>query len=78
MASKKNKRNPHDKRRLTKRKLREWMYGYIFILPWLIGVSIFFVYALVQSLRFSFSNIIFSNGITFNALANPWDNYFLL
>ncbi|MBR2717972.1 MAG: sugar ABC transporter permease [Clostridia bacterium] len=75
MASKKNKRNPHDKRRLTKRRLKEWLCGYMFILPWIVGVCIFFVYAMVQSLRFSFSNIIFSNGITFNTLTNPWDNY---
>lgn len=74
MAGKKVK-NPHDKRRITKRRVSEWVHGYLFILPWIVGVCIFFVYAMVQSLRFSFSNIVFSNGITFNPLPNAWDNY---
>ena len=44
----KQKRNPHDKRRLTKRRLRDWGYGYLFISPWIVGVRIFFIYAMVQ------------------------------
>lgn len=71
----KNKRNPHDKRRITKRKMLEWLSGYLFISPWIVGIIIFFVYAMVQSLRFSFSTIVFSNGITFQPLENMWDNY---
>ena len=43
MATKKREKNPHDKRRITKRKLREWFYGYLFLSPWIIGVCIFFV-----------------------------------
>ena len=74
MASKKTK-NPHDKHHLSRRTLREWMYGYIFIAPWLVGVGIFFVYAMVQSLRFSFSKIVFQNGITFQPLSFLWENY---
>lgn len=71
----KNKRNPHDKRRITKRKMLEWLSGYLFISPWIVGIIIFFIYAMVQSLRFSFSTIVFSNGITFQPLENMWDNY---
>jgi len=71
----KQKRNPHDKRRLTKRRLRDWFYGYLFISPWVVGVCIFFVYAMVQSLQFSFHQIIFQNGIQLNPLDNLWQNY---
>ncbi len=71
----KQKRNPHDKRRLTKRRLRDWFYGYLFISPWVVGVCIFFIYAMVQSLQFSFHQIIFQNGIQLNPLDNLWQNY---
>ena len=64
------KRNPHDKRRLTKRTLREWGFGYLFIAPWIVGVSIFFLYAMVQSLRFSFSRVELSNGVILHPLEN--------
>ena len=74
MATKKTK-NPHDKHHLTRRRLREWMYGYIFLSPWIVGVCIFFVYAMVQSLRFSFSKVMFQNGIVFQPLTNLWENY---
>lgn len=38
--------------------------GYIFILPWLIGVSIFFIYPFIQSIYFAFCNLSFSeNGL---------------
>lgn len=66
----KQKRNPHDKRRLTKRTLREWGFGYLFIAPWIVGVSIFFLYAMVQSLRFSFSRVELSNGVVLHSLEN--------
>ena len=45
--------NPHDKHHLTRRTLREWCYGYLFISPWIVGVCIFFLYAMVRSLLFS-------------------------
>jgi hypothetical protein len=54
MATKAPK-NPHDKHRLTKRRLREWGYGYLFIAPWIIGVCIFFLYAAGRSIYFSFA-----------------------
>ncbi|MBR6029931.1 MAG: sugar ABC transporter permease [Clostridia bacterium] len=68
--SKKAKKNPHDKRRLTRRTLREWGFGYLFILPWIVGVCIFFLYAMVQSLRFSFSRVELSNGVILHPLEN--------
>ncbi|MBQ8160348.1 MAG: sugar ABC transporter permease [Clostridia bacterium] len=68
--SKKTKRNPHDKRHFTRRTLREWGFGYLFILPWIVGVSIFFLYAMVQSLRFSFSRVELSNGVILRPLEN--------
>lgn len=69
MSPKKIK-NPHDKRHLTKRTLREWAFGYLFIAPWIVGVLIFFVYAMVQSLRFSFSRVELSNGVVLHPLEN--------
>ncbi|MGN0745914.1 MAG: carbohydrate ABC transporter permease [Aristaeellaceae bacterium] len=50
-------KHPHERRHLTKRTLREWIFGYIFISPWLVGVSIFFLYAMVRSLIFSFNDL---------------------
>ena len=66
----KRKRNPHDKRRLTKRTLREWGYGYLFIAPWIVGILVFFVYAMVQSLRFAFSKVELSGGVILHPLEN--------
>ena len=66
----KKKRNPHDKRRITRRTLREWGFGYLFIAPWIVGVSIFFLYAMVQSLRFAFSRVELSNGVVLHQLEN--------
>lgn len=71
----KAKRNPHDKHKITKRKMMDWLFGYLFISPWIVGIIIFFVYAMIQSLHFSFSNVRFSSGITFEPLQNMWDNY---
>ena len=71
----KKTKNPHDKHHLSRRTLREWMYGYIFLAPWIVGVSIFFIYAMVQSLRFSFNRIVFINGISFQPLNYLWENY---
>lgn len=38
-------------------KRKESMNGYLFILPWLIGFSIFFAFAIFRSLQISFSTI---------------------
>lgn len=76
MATKASK-NPHDKHRLTKRRVREWFYGYLFISPWIVGVSIFFVYAMVRSLIFSFSDVQIGGeaGLTIVPLQNIFQNY---
>ena len=76
MATKAPK-NPHDKHRLTKRRVREWFYGYLFISPWIVGVSIFFVYAMVRSLIFSFSDVQIGceAGLTIVPLQNIFQNY---
>ncbi len=71
----KEKANPHDKRRLTRRTLREWLWGIIFILPWLLGVSVFFVYAMYRSLAFSTHQVLISGGLQLIELPNRWDNY---
>jgi len=36
---------------------REMMVGYIFIAPWLIGVTLFFFFNLARSIQFSFNNV---------------------
>ena len=76
MATKAPK-NPHDKHRLTKRRLREWGYGYLFIAPWIIGVCVFFVYAMARSLYFSFVDVKIGGaaGLEFAALPNLFQNY---
>lgn len=74
MANKRLK-NAQPVRRLTRRRLREWGYGYLFILPWLVGVCIFFLYAMLESLRFSFNTIVLAGGVTLQPLTNLFDNY---
>ena len=72
----KKKRNPHDKRRLTKRTLREWGWGYLFIAPWIAGVCVFFLWAMVQSLQFAFHRVELSNGVLLHPLENGvFDNF---
>ncbi|MBQ8555507.1 MAG: sugar ABC transporter permease [Clostridia bacterium] len=72
---KKREKNPHDKRRLTKRKLRDWMYGYIFLAPWIVGVVLFFVMSMVDSLNYSVHKIVMDNGVQMTALEHWYDNY---
>lgn len=75
MASKKRAKNPHDKKRITKRRLREWFYGYLFLSPWIIGVSIFFIYAMITSLNYSVHKIVFDHGVQTQALEFWYKNY---
>ena len=63
------------KDRITRRKRREWFRGYAFISPWLIGIGIFFLYAAVRSLQFSFHDFSFDNGIKLTSLSHFYDNY---
>lgn len=57
VQSKNSNRKQNMKLRFTKRTLRGWGYGYLFILPWIIGVFVFVVYPLVNSFNFSLNNI---------------------
>jgi len=71
----KREKNPHDKKRITKRKLRDWMYGYIFLAPWIVGVILFFVMSMVDSLNYSVHKIVMDNGVQMSALEHWYDNY---
>lgn len=66
----KRAKNPHDKRHLSRRTFREWLWGYIFIAPWIVGVSVFFLWAMVQSLQFAFHRVELSNGVILHPLEN--------
>lgn len=72
---KKQEKNPHDKKRITRRKLRDWMYGYIFIAPWIVGILVFFVKSMISSLQYSVHKIIMDNGVQMSALEHWYDNY---
>ena len=63
-------KNIHDKRHLTRRTLRNWLWGYVFIAPWIVGVCIFFLWAMVQSLQFAFHRVELSNGVVLHPLEN--------
>ena len=71
----KREKNPHDKKRITKRKLRDWMYGYIFLAPWIAGVILFFVMSMVDSLNYSVHKIIMDNGVQMSPLEHWYDNF---
>jgi len=71
----KRQRNPHVKRGITRQQIREGVYGYLFISPWLIGILIFFIYSVGSSLVYSFSDFVIDNGIKLNPLPNWYDNY---
>ena len=71
----KREKNPHDKKRLTKRKLRDWMYGYIFLAPWIVGVILFFVMSMADSLNYSVHKIVMDNGVQMSPLEHWYDNY---
>ncbi len=66
----KRAKNPHDKRHLSRRTFREWLWGYVFIAPWIVGVSVFFLWAMVQSLQFAFHRVELSNGVILHPLEN--------
>jgi ABC-type sugar transport system permease subunit len=45
------------KRRLSKRTLRNWLYAYMFLAPWIIGVLVLVVYPLINSFNFSLNTV---------------------
>ena len=72
---KKHEKNPHDKKRITRRRLRDWGYGYLFIAPWIVGILVFFVKSMIASLNYSVHKIVMDNGVIPNALEHWYDNY---
>ena len=71
----KHTKNPHDKKRITKRKLRDWLFGYIFLAPWIAGVILFFVMSMMDSLNYSVHKIIMDNGVQLSPLEHWYDNF---
>ena len=68
-------KNPHEnKHRITMRKMREWMYGYIFLAPWIVGALIFFVSSMCKSLYWSFHKVTVFNGVHTAPLEHFYDN----
>lgn len=71
----KREKNPHDKKRITKRKLRDWFYGYIFLAPWIVGIIMFFVLSMADSLNYSVHKIVMDRGVQMTALEHWYDNF---
>ena len=42
---------------ISGRTLRNWIYGYVFLLPWLAGIVMFVVYPLANSFNFSMNTV---------------------
>ena len=47
----------------VQRKVRESLWGYFFILPWLVGICIFFLSGVANSLLYSFYNLKLDSGL---------------
>ncbi len=47
----------------VQRKVRESLWGYFFILPWVVGICIFFLSGVANSLLYSFYNLKLDNGL---------------
>lgn len=62
---------PHMKKTRSLQKTKA-VYGRLFILPWVIGFILFFLIPLVQSIGYSFSEVVMEDKLvaTFNGLAN--------
>ncbi len=56
------------KHKPVKRGLRDSLWGYFFILPWVIGICVFFLSGVVQSLLFSFYSLKLENGLQLTPL----------
>ncbi len=59
--------------RLGKPKLKKTWPGWLFVAPFLIGFFTYYVWVIVDSIRYSFSSVDLMNGITIEFLG--WDNY---
>jgi oligogalacturonide transport system permease protein len=54
-------KNLHAGKRFTRRRVRGWLYGYLFILPWIVGVSVFFLFSAEESMRYALSDVKLTN-----------------
>jgi ABC-type sugar transport system permease subunit len=60
---------------------REAVNGYLFILPWVIGLLLFFIAPMIESIRFSFAEVSISDSgfsVSINGIDNArnfWENY---
>jgi len=61
-----------DKKRMSM-KTRRSIEGILFVLPWIIGAALFFAYPLVQSIRYSFSEMVSLAGTELRPVG--WENY---
>lgn len=66
-------KSPKKKIRLTNKK-REWLSGYLFILPWVIGVCIFTLWPIIQAFYYSFCEAVFK-GNQIVATFSWFDNF---
>lgn len=57
-------------------KTRRSIEGILFVLPWIVGAALFFAYPLVQSIRYSFSEMVSLAGTELKFVG--WDNYVYL
>jgi ABC-type sugar transport system permease subunit len=55
---------------------REILSGYLFVLPWLVGITLFFLYNVLQAAWFSFNEveIVFGEGLVFTWIG--FDNFY--
>ncbi|MGF6989183.1 multiple sugar transport system permease protein [Lachnospiraceae bacterium PM6-15] len=59
------------KKKATKREKKDWLVAYLFILPLLAGILLFYVYPFIQNIWFSFNDVNKFNVATFTG----FDNY---
>lgn len=59
------------KKKATKREKKDWLVAYLFILPLLAGILLFYVYPFIQNIWFSFNDVNKFNVATFIG----FDNY---
>ncbi|MCL2360810.1 MAG: sugar ABC transporter permease [Defluviitaleaceae bacterium] len=66
---------PKSKRRRLTLRNREVLAGFLFILPWLVGVTVFFLFNIVQAVIYSFNTVDFNlGGIGFTLTPQGFSN----
>lgn len=69
-------KQPKRKKRRGVEQLRS-LYGRMFVLPWEIGLILFFVIPLVSSIIYSFSTVTIDNGVTTEFVGLKWYKYII-